>query len=1024
MSFALIAILSISVLGIVAALFSLGGDDEPVVADGGCGACGSRAECKLADVVEKCKGKCIALMVLLALTACSTKKNTANTRWWHSFNARYNTYFNGSQAFIDGCEEKERGNADDYTEMLPLYTVGNKNSRSIGSAQFDRAIEKSEKTIRRHSIKSRPEWNKKRRKTKADVEWLSRREYNPFLWHAWLLLGKSQFQKGEFEEAAATFSYMSRLYQTQPAILARSRAWLAKSYIEMNWLYEADDVITKQRRDSIPGRARADWDYTLASYYLHAQRYDEAVASLRNAIRHEHRRKQRARMWYIMGQVETQRGNRDLAYRAYQRVIRLNPPYELEFHARIAQTEVMAAGNSKKMISKLRRMASSDNNKAYLDQVYYAIGNIYLSQRDTLHAITAYEKGNEKSTRNGIEKGVLLLTLGNIYWDREKYADAQRCYGESIGLLDQDRKDYRQLSLRSKVLDELVPHTEAIHLQDSLLALAAMPEQERNKAIDRVIAELVRKEREEKRRQQEAEAEQVAQQQGARGNTQRTTPQPSQQKSGSSTFYFYNPQAVSQGKQQFEQLWGRRENVDNWQRNNRTVVSMMNDTEEVADSIASADNPEATEAADTVAVSGGKQAADSTGLDPHKREYYLAQIPFSDEQKEACHAIIQEALYNAGVILKDKLDNLSLSERLLLRLVREYPEYENNDAAWYHLFLIYSRQYRTADAQAVLSTMQAAYPQSEWTKLLSDPYYSENQRFGKHIEDSLYAATYSAFREERYQEVEANTRLSATRFPSGAHRAKFLFVEGLSLLNIGQADSCAARMRQVVEEYPESEVSEMAGQIVRGIQQGRRLQGAHMTAADIWRQRQGSLQSGDSVQTDTLSVERDTRYVFILAYQPDSVNQNQLLYEMARYNFTAYMVRNFEISIDGDGAIGRLMVTGFLSYDEAMQYAHRLYADPQMAERLKGCRRIIVSEQNLPLLGTAYSYDEYNEFYEQQLAPVEPTERELLTRPENIVEEEEKNTDEGDDSDDDDLFGAPANQQNSNTVDFDDDFYY
>ena len=42
-------------------------------------------------------------MVLVALlSACSTKKNTASTRWWHSFNARYNTYFNGSQAFIEG----------------------------------------------------------------------------------------------------------------------------------------------------------------------------------------------------------------------------------------------------------------------------------------------------------------------------------------------------------------------------------------------------------------------------------------------------------------------------------------------------------------------------------------------------------------------------------------------------------------------------------------------------------------------------------------------------------------------------------------------------------------------------------------------------------------------------------------------------------------------------------------------------------------------------------------------------------
>lgn len=41
-------------------------------------------------------------------------------------------------------------------------------------------------------------------------------------------MGKSQFQKGEFEEAAATFGYMARLYQTQPVILARLKGLAGK----------------------------------------------------------------------------------------------------------------------------------------------------------------------------------------------------------------------------------------------------------------------------------------------------------------------------------------------------------------------------------------------------------------------------------------------------------------------------------------------------------------------------------------------------------------------------------------------------------------------------------------------------------------------------------------------------------------------------------------------------------------------------------------------------------------------------
>ena len=153
----------------------------------------------------------IVASCVLAISGCSTQKNTAQSRWWHSFNARYNTYFNGSQAFIEGNLEKEKGNKDNYTELIPLYMVGNKQSRDIGKSQYDRTIEKCEKAIHQHSIKAKPEWDNSKRKTPKDREWLGRREYNPFIWKAWLLMGKAQFQEGAFDEAAATFSYMTRL---------------------------------------------------------------------------------------------------------------------------------------------------------------------------------------------------------------------------------------------------------------------------------------------------------------------------------------------------------------------------------------------------------------------------------------------------------------------------------------------------------------------------------------------------------------------------------------------------------------------------------------------------------------------------------------------------------------------------------------------------------------------------------------------------------------------------------------------
>ena len=921
------------------------------------------------------------VIAILVVTACSTQKNTPQSRWWHSFNAKYNTYFNGAQAYIDASLEKEKQNVDNFTEIIPLYTVGNKKSREIGKGNYDRAIEKSEKAIKQHSIKRRPEWNKRRRKTERDIEWLNRKEYNPFLWKAWMLMGRSQFHKGAFDEAAATFSYMSRLYQTQPAIYGRARAWLAKSYIEQDWIYDAEDVIRNMMRDSIDWRARKEWDYTLADYYIHTGDYAAAIPYLRKVIRHEMRRVQKAREWYLLGQLYSAIGQKDNAYKAFRSVVRQNPPYELEFNARIAMTEVLSDRNAKQMVIRLKRMARNDKNKDYLDQVYYAIGNIHLAQRDTMAAIAAYEKGNEKATRSGVEKGVLLLRLGDLYWDKEKYNDAQRCYGQAIGLLDKDRNDYAQLADRSKKLDELVPYTDAIHLQDSLQELARMPEDERNKAIDRVIEALKKKEKEERRAQQEAEAAQQMQQNAGVGNRNalNTGNRDQQQTPGGGVWYFYNQMAVVQGKSAFEKQWGKRENADDWQRINKTVVGALNSEgedipQEVLDSIAAVQAMQ--DSLDNV--------VDSAKNDPHKREYYLEQIPFTEEQILASNLIIQDGLFNSGVIFKDKFDNLPLSKKQFDRLTTDFPDFEKMDEVYYHLFLLYSRMAMHGTANDYVELLKAKYPDSKLTGVLTDPYFKENAQLGTHLEDSLYAATYEAFLADRYDEVDANAYVSETRFPLGANRDKFIFISGLNGLNRGNIDKCVENMEQVVKNYPQSRISEMAGMIVNGVREGRRLYGGKFDLSEVWDRRNVVLRDSDSTAVSTFQPDRNINHNFLIVYNPDSISENQLLFEIARFNFTNYLVRNFDITIEELEGLRRMKITGFRSFDEAHLYAQQVYANKAIANRLSKARGIIISDKNLPLLGTTFSYKDYDVYYAKHFAPLIVTNPYLLTEPTEI----------------------------------------
>ena len=223
----------------------------------------------------------------------------------------------------------------------------------------------------------------------------------------------------------------------------------------------------------------------------------------------------------------------------------------------------------------------------------------------------------------------------------------------------------------------------------------------------------------------------------------------------------------------------------------------------------------------------------------------------------------------------------------------------------------------------------------------------------------------------------------------------------------------------------------MAGMIIRGVQQGRTLHGGRFDIGDVWSRRAVDM-AADSTSNDTLTMERETNFVFLLAYHPDSVNHNQLLYEMAKYNFSNFLVRNFDINVDQDAhGLVRMMISGFLNYDETRQYARQLYNDQTMADMLRPCRPIIISEKNLPLLGTTYSYRDYELFFEKELEPLEVSEEDLLDEPETIIQnEEDEDGEEGqqpnDDSQepDDPLFNNAPQQQNNGYMEFDDDFWH
>ena len=393
-----------------------------------------------------------------------------------------------------------------------------------------------------------------------------------------------------------------------------------------------------------------------------------------------------------------------------------------------------------------------------------------------------------------------------------------------------------------------------------------------------------------------------------------------------------------------------------------------------ADSIARADSIAEVEA----------RMADSLASDPHQREYYLQQIPFTEEQLQASNDILRDALYQAGILEMERLEDFVLARQTLLRLIDSFPDVADKDNVYYHLFLICGRLGDLAGADLYKQKLLEEFPDSPYAIMLANPRYELYARQGKHIEDSLYAATYEAYGRDDYEEVFRNYATSTTDFPEGAHRAKFMFVQAMSQLYSGQRDSFLVTLKQVIEKYPKDEVTEMAQSIVKGIEEGRSLSDGKYAASDIWSRRTAAAQQDSTAEAQQLSDERLCNFVFLLAYPENSLDEDQLLYEMALYNFTSFMVRNFDIQIEKAGGIAQMRVSGFLNFDEVHAYAQKLYADPHMSVLLKNIRSVIISEDNLKLLGTLFSFDDYKKFYDEKFAPLKVPEDFRLDEPTSI----------------------------------------
>lgn len=864
------------------------------------------------------------------LASCSAKKNTAATRRYQAFITRYNVYFNGDQHFKETLADMERKYEDDYTDFLfphPAEAKGDPKAPQP-SGDFKRSIEKAQKAIQLHSIKKRPK-RKSGKQSEEYKKWLKREEFNPFIHNAWLMMAKSQYLNGDFSGAAATFYYISRHFSWLPDVVTEAQLWQARSYVAFDWVNEAETVFRRIKPEQLTsGKLKALYDFVDADIAIRRHDYAAAIEPLKRTIARTSGA-QKVRLRFLLGQCLAREGRKAEAFKAYkQAAAGGGTTYRTKLNARIKQSEVYSGKDIKPEVRALKRLTALDRNKTYLDQIYYAIGNLYLSRNDTANAIANYILASDNSERNGIEKAINNVTLGQLYFAQGRYDLAQPRLSEAVPQLPESYPDYLVLKRRSDVLDELAVYSQNVVLQDSLLRLSAMPEEEQLKVINKIIDDLKKKEKEEAEEAARAEHEAEAAANN-KGDTSANAPTQFQMGSKDDSWYFYNSATVSAGRTAFQRLWGARKLEDNWRRRNKSSFSFddfssADGADAAEDGSTPADGAEGTDGGKTEG-DGGKDESAERAADPHYPEYYLAQIPKTDEEKATANEVIQEGLYNMGSILKDKLEDFGAAQKEWNTLLTRYPDNIYRLDVYYNLYLMLMRMERPDLAEKWRGLILSDFADSKYGQALRDPDYVENLRRMPQDQQQMYDRAYDAYLNNRNAEVHDAYGEMMRKYPVSDVMPKFMFLHALAYVTEKKPDEFNSTLRELLERYPDTDITPLASAYLKGMAQGRKLnEGVSNTRGMLWNIRltneADSTASASADNEDAFVFDADVPQVLVLAFPTDSVSPNELLYMVARHNFNSFVVKDFDLEQMNFGRLGMLLVKGFENEAEAEHY--------------------------------------------------------------------------------------------------------
>lgn len=875
--------------------------------------------------------------------------------------------YNGQSAYIEGLDAIDKANTDNYTAVLPMYTSSNHEALSAGTSQMERALEKCRKAIKLHSIQRKPKMDHKRSRDPKYRAWYDQEEFNPALYLAWLLQGKAEFHTGDFLGCVTTMNYVAKHYANNRDVVAQAQLWAVRAYIELDWLYEAEDLLSKVSQDEM--KPRNAWLYSAAQacLLLKKQEYKAAIPYLQQAAKNEKRRIDRTRMTFILGQLYEKNGDKPAAIECYTNVIKAFNTVDMEFNARMRRA--ILQGDSR-ALKDLDRMSRDVKNRQHLEQVFGAIGDIYLLRGDTAEALRSYRTAIDTCQTAGPGKLKVLLTAADLYYKIQDYHNAAPCYSEAVTIMSSTDADYPRVSKRSQALGNLIVEYDKAYLQDSLQRLAAMTEQQQREVLQKMIDDMKQAALEAQQRAEQA----ARQQQFEEGGLMSVNSANMLGGSGSGEWYFYNASLMRQGKQEFIRQWGVRKLEDDWRHSQKTLSAFNSDFGEYSgDDEDAGDEEQTDQPVDSLAAAAN---------DPGKVEFYLRQIPATQEQLEASDMQWAEALYNMGYIYLDQIEDRGKAIETFDELLRRFPNSAHTLDTYYTRYIIALRDSNNTEAEMWRGKIVAQFPESKQGQMLAIPNYTERLRTMLKEQDSVYEATYNAYKRGDYATVRRNVQYARENYAMSDLMPQFLFLGSIVTAKTSTAEAFADDLRELVGQYPNAEVSAMAKDMLALMGQGLENQHGEGHGSLVERHEEEQQQAAQT-QQQAFSDEIDTRFVLLIVMDKsqdsgtknqdevlsDTEKLNELLYNVAVYNFSQFLIKDFDLEArtSVDATHCALAVSGLDSYRELLWYIEQITSDADLRalfDRL-GARPVAISETNLQILQQGHTIEDYEAFWRE-----------------------------------------------------------